>query len=112
MAFSRENAKIKYNYHQHTNECYSQVAKTCYVSISYDGTFSQHCAGCQKGDPDATATFRRYVWTHSSCGAGQSSGSYCTRHSSSPSSYSHTYNENVCVCGKTEQTIESAELIF
>ena len=80
--------------------------------ISYNGTFSQHCAGCQKDDPDATATFRRYVWTHSSCGAGQSSGSYCTEHSSSPSSYSHTYNENVCVCGKTEQTIESAELTF
>lgn len=112
IEFLKNNAQIKYNYHVHTSDCYNQVAKTCYVSISYNGTFSQHCAGCQKDDPDATATFRRYVWTHSSCGAGQSSGSYCTRHSSSPSSYSHTYNENVCVCGKTEQTIESAELTF
>lgn len=96
----------EYIYHEHTDDCYETQILTCTAAVYLGGTFKQHCGGCQKDWPDETAVFRNYTIQHSSCGASASSGSYCTEHSSAPSSSTHSYTKEVCICGKTEDTIE------
>ncbi len=76
------------------------------------GTTEKHCSECQKEWPDGTQIFRKYTFKHNACGASDREGMWCTAHSTAPSSYTHTYKATVCICGKTEETIESATIVF
>lgn len=112
VAYMEDNVTIEYTYHQHTDACFEEQTLTCYTTIKFGSTYDRHCAGCQKEMPDATATFRKYVRRHASCGEAETSGEYCTIHQNPPSGSSHTYQGTACICGKTEETIESAYIVF
>lgn len=103
---------ITYVYHVHTSDCYEEQNLTCSVLYKSGGITEKHCAGCQKENPDATEIFRKYTFKHSACGAPDHEGMWCTNHQTAPSSYTHTYKATVCICGKTEETIESAIIDF
>lgn len=108
-----DNVNIEYTYHQHTDECYEEQALTCYTSIVFGSAYNKHCAGCQKEmKEEETRIFRKYTIRHSSCGAADREREYCTFHAEPPSSSTHTYQATVCICGKTEETVESAHIIF
>lgn len=107
-----DNVSVEYTYHQHTDACYEEQTLTCYITIKFGSTYDKHCAGCLKDKLDETVTFRRYVRKHSSCGAADRESEYCTNHANPPSSSSHTYIDTVCICGKTEETVESAHIVF
>ncbi|MCH5254401.1 MAG: hypothetical protein J1F41_05700 [Lachnospiraceae bacterium] len=108
-----DSVSVEYTYHQHTDACYEEQTLTCYTSIIFGSTYNKHCVGCQKEMPDdATVKFKKYVKKHSSCGAADYESAYCTNHQNPPSGSSHEYQTTVCICGKTEKTVESAHIIF
>lgn len=107
-----DSVSVEYTYHQHTDACYEEQTLICYTSIKFGSTYDKHCAGCLREHPDMTATFRKYVRTHSACGKADYESEYCTRHQNPPSGSSHEYQATVCICGKTEKTVESAYIVF
>ena len=104
---------IQIKYHEHIDACYGERDDLqCIVTVTFGGTYSAHCPGCQKEHPDWETTFRSYTLHHSSCGTGDHSSGYCTQHSGPPGSYTHTYSGQGLICGKTEETVESATIIY
>ena len=104
---------IQIKYHEHTDACYGERDDLqCIVTVTFGGTYSAHCPGCQKEHPDWETTFQSYTLHHSSCGTGDHSSGYCTQHSGPPGSYTHTYSGRGLICGKTEETVESATIIY
>lgn len=108
-----DNVRVEYTYHQHTDACYGEQTMICFTTVTFGSTYDKHCAGCQSELPtDVTVKFRRFVRKHSSCGEADYEGSYCTNHQSPPGGSSHEYQAIACICGKTEETVESAYIIF
>ena len=104
---------IQIKYHEHTEACYGERDDLqCIVTVTFGGTYSAHCPGCQKEHPDWETTFQSYTLHHSSCGTGDHSSGYCTQHSGPPGSYTHTYSGQGLICGKTEETVESATILY
>ena len=112
MASLAENVHIEYTRHEHSDECYEVQNVTCYTTIIMGSTYERHCPGCQKEIPDGKTVYRNFTVRHTLCGLPDSTDSYCTEHDSPPGGSSHTYEATVCVCGKTENTIESATIVF
>ena len=113
MAFIEDNINIEYIYHEHSDACYEEQDAPCFILVTPGEYYMAFCAGCCKDDPNLKVRWQRYTQHHTVCGAQDSAGAACTNHSTIPASRSHTVeNVVVCVCGKTENTIESATVIF
>ncbi len=108
---------IQIKYHEHTEACYGERDDMqCIVSLSWSSPYIAHCAGCQKDDPNGTTTFMNYTLSHSVCGSPAATGRYCTAHGpfygGPPVGYTHTYSGQGLICGKTEETVESATILY
>lgn len=119
-----DNIDVEYVYHVHTGSpdngggCYSQpinepIVKSCRVIVG-------GCEGGGTSEPDGHCTCE-YETTHYNCGAGSSRGT--RRHMNPPhfssTQYNHDYIDGyrftgkyALGCKKTEQTIESATIVF
>lgn len=107
-----DNAEIKYTYHKHTDACFGEQEVDCYIIFSPGEVFYRWCAGCNKENPDAQTKWQRYTIHHTICDVPDSAGEACTEHSGVPASEPHKIKSTVCVCGKTEETIESVTIIY
>ena len=108
---------IQIKYHEHIDACYGERDDIqCIVSLSWGSTIMGHCAGCQKDDPNGTVPFMEYTLSHSACGSPATTGLYCTAHGpfygGPPVGYTHTYSGQGLICGKTEETVESATILY
>ena len=106
---------IQIKYHEHTDACYGERDDLqCIVSITFGGTYKDYCSGCwSPRDHDYPGALQqKFTYHHSSCGQGDISSVYCAEHSGPPNSYTHTYSGRVLICGKTEETVESATIIY